>query len=627
MKCKEGHYGKNYNLTSSLCDGKCSFIQLSTEDRKDCKLNAILLLFLVASILAACSAVAYLVRRRFKKVRVRVEELKQENAQAQGDLKRAEEKVIELTNLHKPSSEQEAIFQKYRSILKEGNSESMPHKVIMYTMENIKLEKSLGKGGYGEVFKGVVSSEHFGETIQKDVALKQLLISSSRGTETVIISFLSEVRALASLGAHQNVVAFYGVAWDIDSFPSIVLEFVPGGELTTYLHKFSYKEGDSKGLGNETLQSIAIGIAKGLQHIHGIGMVHRDLKPQNVLLGGQDPAKPPVPKIADFGESRNENVDETMTFVGTRYYMSPEIFRGERYGTAADIFSLGIMLNQMDTLQHPGTGVVYDAMQRRMPGSFRPRIREGVPDKILAILKACTRFDDDPAYGAEGDLSYGRPSIEAVLNMLEMLGDGKDLEKAPSTKLNAYARQTSIKKEMKSLSQEFIDIKGSAFEECFRAIPPDSLEAFLKLFHTFINERQQTTIGVTEGRKHTKFTAAKAVEALKLSIKAHSLDEFLSLLRLSHFKGDLVDKMNLGSTLEEVAAKVSDEDCSADFFMQAIPTISRSQANRMAKYLKRNHARRLHVHSKAKESKSHDAAQSSDSSKQEEKKNNEEIVE
>ena len=125
----------------------------------------------------------------------------------------------------------------------------------------------------------------------------------------------------------------------------------------------------------------------------------------------------------------------------------------------------------------------------------------------------------------------------------------------------------------------------------FRTIPSETLESLLKLFHEYINEQEQTTVGVTEGRRKSKFTAQKALEVLKLSTKAHSLDEFLNLLRLGQFKDHLVEKMNLGTTLEEIAAKGAAEDYSPDFFMQAIPTITRSQGNRLAKYLKRNHAR------------------------------------
>ena len=154
-------------------------------------------------------------------------------------LKREKQKVVELQKLSKPSSEQEAMFQNYRQIIKYGHPEDMPYKIIMYTMKNIQIQKSLGKGGYGEVFHGKVISEHYGETIKKDVALKQLLIKSTTGTEDILCNFLKEVRSLAGVGKHENIVAFYGVAWDKESFPSIVLEYVAGGELAAYLDAFA----------------------------------------------------------------------------------------------------------------------------------------------------------------------------------------------------------------------------------------------------------------------------------------------------------------------------------------------------------------------------------------------------
>ena len=73
--------------------------------------------------------------------------------------------------------------------------------------------------------------------------------------------------------------------------------------------------------------------------------------------------------------------------------------------------------------------------------------RDDVPEKILAILKACTRFDNNPEYGPDGDLSYGRPSVDALLNMLEMLGKGNDVSQPAAATLNSYARKNSLGKE------------------------------------------------------------------------------------------------------------------------------------------------------------------------------------
>ena len=81
--------------------------------------------------------------------------------------------------------------------------------------------------------------------------------------------------------------------------------------------------------------------------------------------------------------------------------------RGERYSASADVFSLAIVPQQIDTLQHPRTGVNYTAVEPRLR-SFRPAIRDGVPERILSILKACTRYENNAQFGGEGDLTYGR---------------------------------------------------------------------------------------------------------------------------------------------------------------------------------------------------------------------------
>ena len=489
-KCPAGYVKPNPG--NEKCD-PCGTFQAPDDELRECATSIPKLLALLLSIAIAASTTIFLIRKRFKKVKVRADTLERQKGVVERKLKREKQKVVELQKLSKPSSEQEAMFQNYRQIIKYGHPEDMPYKIIMYTMKNIQIQKSLGKGGYGEVFHGKVISEHYGETIKKDVALKQLLIKSTTGTEDILCNFLKEVRSLAGVGKHENIVAFYGVAWDKESFPSIVLEYVAGGELAAYLDAFAYSdEKDPRGIANPTLMSIALGIVRGVQHIHSKNMIHRDIKPQNVLLdiSAVDELHPPTPKIADFGESRDEDKDLTMTYVGTPYYIAPEVFRGERYGTSADIFSLGILLNQMDTLQHPSTGVNFNAANTRNPGSFRPLIREGVPERILAILKACTRYDSSPERGAEGDLSYGRPTIDALLEMVTMLAKSDDLDtKTSKERREAFAAEARNAALLADV-QVFMDSSKSTFDEHVRALPSASLRALVELVMRFAKERQ-----------------------------------------------------------------------------------------------------------------------------------------
>ena len=93
--------------------------------------------------------------------------------------------------------------------------------------------------------------------------------------------------------------------------------------------------------------------AAGLLYLHNVGIIHRDIKPGNILVGGQNKNA----KIADYGISRVATLDATMTIKGTLIYQAPELSRGERYGFAADIFSFA--LTMYEVCDRVRFGVVY----------------------------------------------------------------------------------------------------------------------------------------------------------------------------------------------------------------------------------------------------------------------------
>jgi serine/threonine protein kinase len=187
-------------------------------------------------------------------------------------------------------------------------------------LSTYRVDAEIGRGGMALVYAG------WHEQLERPVALK-VLAEHLAGDPDFRARFLREAR-LASKLRHPNLVQTYDIT-EIDGLPCIVMELVTGGTL----------EGDS--LTREEAGEVAAGVA----HAHGRGVVHRDLKPANLLRseGGQV-------KVADFGIARA--LEETMvtqvgTVLGTMRYLSPEQSEGRVVGTEADVYSLGVVFDEL----------------------------------------------------------------------------------------------------------------------------------------------------------------------------------------------------------------------------------------------------------------------------------------
>ena len=577
--CDAGTIQPGNTTFASSCTS-CGFFETSNEDRTKCVTSMATVLPLALILTIVLGTATYFLNRKLKRYKVHVKKLDSRIASQKNRLRKKSIEMQQLVKLNQPTQKQEDIFEQYRKIIREGDDDEMPYRIKMYEMENITLQKSLGKGAYGEVIKGVVKEEHFGETIQKEIALKQLHIKNESSTNRVLGNFLDEVRNLAQVGSNDNVVAFYGVAWDAQNFPSIVLEFVPGGELNSYLEDFNCVEGDGVGLANPTLLAIALGIVRGVQHIHDKGMVHRDLKPQNILLDDRYVGMPPVPKIADFGESRETDTELTMTYVGTALYIAPEVYRGERYGRSADVFSLGIILNQIDTRQSPATGVNYTAMNAREPGSARPRFRENIPKQIRSLLESCLTYDPEGDSGPEGDLSYGRPSIDSLLIMVSRLAE-EELKYSSGKSVQSLSSSRSLPAIADGAERikDFMELEGKKCPTVFKEISHDEIWKLLEIYEKYKKDQKlsETISTTTSGNK-----SMSTIQALLLSIDAHSLDEFLNLTRLTHHKEQIL-ALGIGSTLKELAAS----GYTSTQYHEKIPGIKRQHANRLERQLRK----------------------------------------
>ncbi len=202
--------------------------------------------------------------------------------------------------------------------------------------DRYRLDCVLGKGGMGEVYRGTDLQ------LDRAVAIK-LIQGHILKTESAEARFFVEAKACARIDSHHVVSVFdYGVTEDGERF--LVLEYVEGRSLRQLI-----AEGGR--LDAAFARSVAVQICRALQACHDTGVVHRDLKPGNVMLTQRD-GNDRFVKVLDFGVAKildGEEITRTGAIVGTADYMAPELVKGERIDGRADIYALGVMLYRLVT--------------------------------------------------------------------------------------------------------------------------------------------------------------------------------------------------------------------------------------------------------------------------------------
>jgi serine/threonine-protein kinase len=243
--------------------------------------------------------------------------------------------------------------------------------------------------------------------LERTVALKVLHQRLSDEDEYVE-RFRREARMVAGL-SHQNIVTVIDRG-DDDGHSFIVFEFIAGDNLKQVVERHGP-------LPVERALELAMQIARGLAFAHANGYVHRDVKPQNVLLNGDGQAK-----VTDFGIARSldvkHGVTQTGTVLGTSDYIAPEQAQGRPVDEHTDVYSLGIVLYELLTGEVPFTGDNFVAVAMRHinepPPSVRAK-RPDVPPRVDAAVQKALAKDPSDRFTTMTD--FGR-ELEACLDEL-----------------------------------------------------------------------------------------------------------------------------------------------------------------------------------------------------------------
>jgi serine/threonine protein kinase len=257
--------------------------------------------------------------------------------------------------------------------------------------------EEIGSGGMGTVYRV------FDRQVNEEMALKVLNPEIASNASTVE-RFKNELKLARRIG-QKNVCRVFDLHEEAGMF-FITMEYIPGEDLKTLI-------GREGRLSAERAVALAKPIAEGLAEAHRLGVIHRDLKPQNIMIDREG-----NPKIMDFGIARRlsgSSLTVAETLIGTPHYMSPEQAAGESVDQRSDLYALGAILYEMVTGRPPfeGENSLVVALKHKTEAPRHPReLNAEVPAALDRLILKCLAKKKDERYQSAADLIAGLDRYE-----------------------------------------------------------------------------------------------------------------------------------------------------------------------------------------------------------------------
>jgi len=268
-----------------------------------------------------------------------------------------------------------------------------------------QIIEELGKGGMGKVYRAV------DKKLKEEMALK--LIKPEIASDKKTIGRFSNELKLARKISHRNVGRMYELMEEA-GIHFITMEYVPGEDLKSFIRR-------AGPLSAGKTIFIAKQVCEGLTEAHRLGVVHRDLKPQNVMIDKEGNAR-----IMDFGIARSimgKGITGAGVMIGTPEYMSPEQAEVKEVDQRSDIYSLGVILYEMVTGRVPfeGETPLGIAMKHKSEVPKNPKeLNAQIPNELSHVILRCLEKDKDKRYKSAGEVRSELINIEKGIPATEI---------------------------------------------------------------------------------------------------------------------------------------------------------------------------------------------------------------